>query len=54
MNNVFLTLDAKMASGFMLDLAEGETVFLVGGAVRDALLGLEVKDLDYVVVGGGF
>ncbi|WP_269844233.1 hypothetical protein [Rappaport israeli] len=27
MNNVFLTLDAKMASGFMLDLAEGEAVF---------------------------
>ncbi|SUO97622.1 tRNA nucleotidyltransferase [Suttonella ornithocola] len=26
-------------------------VFLVGGAVRDALLGLEVKDRDYVVVG---
>lgn len=54
MNNVFLTLDAKMASGFMLDLAEGEAVFLVGGAVRDALLGLELKDLDYVVVGGDF
>jgi len=25
--------------------------FLVGGAVRDALLGLEVKDRDWVVVG---
>ena len=27
-------------------------VYLVGGAVRDALLGLEVKDRDWVVVGG--
>ncbi|MDP9107781.1 MAG: multifunctional CCA tRNA nucleotidyl transferase/2'3'-cyclic phosphodiesterase/2'nucleotidase/phosphatase, partial [Pseudomonadota bacterium] len=26
-------------------------VFCVGGAVRDALLGLPVKDRDYVVVG---
>nr|WP_269844234.1 tRNA nucleotidyltransferase [Rappaport israeli] len=26
----------------------------MGGAVRDALLGLELKDLDYVVVGGDF
>lgn len=27
-------------------------IYLVGGAVRDALLGLEVSDRDYVVVGG--
>src|SRR6187551_493380 len=27
-------------------------VYLVGGAVRDALLGREVKERDYVVVGG--
>ena len=26
-------------------------IYLVGGAVRDALLGLEVKDRDWVVVG---
>ena len=26
-------------------------IYLVGGAVRDKLLGLEVKDRDYVVVG---
>ena len=26
-------------------------IYLVGGAVRDRLLGLEVKDRDYVVVG---
>ena len=26
-------------------------IFLVGGAVRDRLLGLEVADRDYVVVG---
>jgi len=26
-------------------------VYTVGGAVRDALLGLPVKDRDYVVVG---
>src|SRR6185369_8899782 len=27
-------------------------IFLVGGAVRDRLLGLAVRDRDYVVVGG--
>src|SRR6516164_11053651 len=27
-------------------------IFLVGGAVRDALLGLPVKERDWVVVGG--
>lgn len=27
-------------------------IFLVGGCVRDKLLGLEIKDIDYVVVGG--
>jgi len=27
-------------------------VYLVGGAVRDALLGLAVKERDWVVVGG--
>ncbi|MFQ5760494.1 MAG: multifunctional CCA tRNA nucleotidyl transferase/2'3'-cyclic phosphodiesterase/2'nucleotidase/phosphatase, partial [Acidiferrobacterales bacterium] len=26
-------------------------IYLVGGAVRDKLLGLEIKDRDYVVVG---
>ena len=26
-------------------------IYLVGGAVRDKLLGLPVKDRDYVVVG---
>ena len=26
-------------------------VYLVGGAVRDMLLGLEPKDKDYVVIG---
>ena len=29
-------------------------IYLVGGAVRDKLLGLEPKDLDYVVVGANF
>ncbi|MEN1501080.1 hypothetical protein AAIH24_32250, partial [Pseudomonas aeruginosa] len=28
-------------------------IYLVGGAVRDALLGLPVKDRDWVVVGLG-
>lgn len=32
-------------------LPHGSQVFLVGGAVRDALLGLAVADRDYVVVG---
>ena len=27
-------------------------IFIVGGAVRDELLGLKVKDKDFVVVGG--
>jgi hypothetical protein len=31
--------------------AEAMKIFLVGGAVRDTLMGLEPKDLDYVVVG---
>ncbi|TAF84808.1 MAG: multifunctional CCA tRNA nucleotidyl transferase/2'3'-cyclic phosphodiesterase/2'nucleotidase/phosphatase, partial [Curvibacter sp.] len=31
--------------------AHNTGTFLVGGAVRDALLGLEVKDRDWVVVG---
>ena len=26
-------------------------IYVVGGAIRDQLLGLPVKDLDYVVVG---
>jgi tRNA nucleotidyltransferase (CCA-adding enzyme) len=30
----------------------GMQVYLVGGAVRDQLLGLEIKERDYVVVGG--
>ncbi len=30
----------------------GRPVYLVGGAIRDALLGLPVKDLDFVVPGG--
>ena len=34
-----------------LGAAEGLPVFLVGGPVRDALLGLRVKDLDFVVEG---
>ncbi|NCW86215.1 MAG: multifunctional CCA tRNA nucleotidyl transferase/2'3'-cyclic phosphodiesterase/2'nucleotidase/phosphatase, partial [Oxalobacteraceae bacterium] len=29
----------------------GFKVYVVGGAVRDAILGLPVKDRDYVVVG---
>jgi tRNA nucleotidyltransferase (CCA-adding enzyme) len=29
----------------------GVKIYLVGGAVRDALLGLPVKDKDWVVVG---
>ena len=32
--------------------AAGMQIYLVGGAVRDALLGLPVKDRDWVVVGG--
>ncbi len=35
----------------MSDPAVGLTVYLVGGAVRDELLGLTVKDRDWVVVG---
>jgi len=34
-----------------MDPAEKLTVYLVGGAVRDMLLGLEVKDRDWVVTG---
>lgn len=30
---------------------EGMTAYVVGGAVRNALMGLPVKDIDYVVVG---
>jgi tRNA nucleotidyltransferase (CCA-adding enzyme) len=33
------------------DPAEGLTVYLVGGAVRDRLLGLPVRERDFVVVG---
>lgn len=39
-----MTLHAK-------DAAQAMQVYIVGGAVRDALLGLQVKDRDYVVVG---
>lgn len=35
----------------MPDLLDGLDVYLVGGAVRDQLLGLPVKDRDWVVVG---
>ena len=35
----------------MADPASGLNVFLVGGAVRDGLLGLPVEDRDWVVVG---
>jgi len=35
----------------MKDPVDGLTVYLVGGAVRDALLGLRVSDRDWVVVG---
>ena len=35
----------------MADPANGLNVYLVGGAVRDELLGLPVKDRDWVVVG---
>ncbi len=35
----------------MTDPVSGLAVYLVGGAVRDELLGLEVKDRDWVVVG---
>ena len=34
-----------------LGLADKMQVFWVGGAVRDELLGLVVKDRDFVVVG---
>ena len=34
-----------------LSFARGEAVYLVGGPVRDRLLGLPVKDLDFVVEG---
>ena len=30
----------------------GMQIFMVGGAVRDALLGLPVQDRDWVIVGG--
>jgi tRNA nucleotidyltransferase (CCA-adding enzyme) len=35
----------------MLNQIDGVKIYMVGGAVRDALLGLVVKDRDYVVVG---
>lgn len=35
----------------MINITEGLTVYLVGGAVRDALLGRTVTERDYVVVG---
>ena len=36
----------------MKNLTQKVKIFCVGGAVRDELLGLEVKDRDFVVVGG--
>ncbi|WP_235961353.1 multifunctional CCA addition/repair protein [Spirabiliibacterium mucosae] len=38
-------------AGLNMQSAVEPQIYLVGGAVRDALLGLEVKDRDYVVVG---
>src|SRR5258706_11305978 len=37
--------------GVIKDLAHSMKVYLVGGAVRDQLLGLPVQDRDFVVVG---
>ena len=38
----------KLQNAIKLTHFEGK-VYIVGGAVRDALLGMEVKDLDIVV-----
>ena len=47
-----MTERAVAAGGAFVDPAtHGLDVYAVGGAIRDALLGLPVKDRDYVVVG---
>ncbi len=42
---------AKASAHALLSKLRGMQIYLVGGAVRDALLGLPVKDRDWVVVG---
>nr|WP_206157422.1 multifunctional CCA addition/repair protein [Citrobacter freundii] len=40
-----------MIKGYFFQKESGVKIYLVGGAVRDALLGLPIKDKDWVVVG---
>ncbi|QQR73551.1 MAG: hypothetical protein IPJ17_19040 [Holophagales bacterium] len=47
------SLRARLDADRFLALAEGVDVHLVGGAVRDALLGRDPHDLDLVVSAGG-
>lgn len=42
---------ARVAEALSAALAPGDEAWLVGGALRDELLGLPVRDLDYVVKG---
>jgi len=45
-------MNAELTSPAWVDLSPGTQVYLVGGAVRDALLGRPVRERDWVVVGG--
>lgn len=52
-NDIFFSEDAAWADDITVRALHnaGGQVYLVGGAVRDALLGLATKDRDFVVVG---